>query len=287
MPRPKPGQTKNEYMSECIPIVKAEGKTQEQAVGKCIGMWETYKNEEVISRINFILLEKARNIKAYLKTQFKGKPVSKEKAFKMLKQTTKEFRQKDFEKAWQELIDAGQIKYKNKGFIWEDKMLDEQILKYKGLDNMKELLKVFKKAGFNFRELRKKWRAASDRKAMTWREGGKAYYWSSMPQPRLEKLGFKKKGPYVGQREDGEKVKFYLWIGDEELVESSDILNRIDSFIQNEEGITTSDVEQNVAKGHVDVVHGTRRRERKKLHMCDCGYEGYEDKCPHCGADLS
>lgn len=288
MPKIKPGQTKDEWMSECIPIVRDEGKTQEQAVGKCLGMWKYYKNESLIEKIDNILLEKSRNIKTFLKTQFRDKPISKEKAFRLLKQTTKGFKQRDFEKAWDELIDTGQIKKKDKGFVWESDMLDEQVLKYKNLDTMKELLKVFKKAGFNFREVRKKWRAAHDRKAMTWRDEGKAYYWSSLPQPRLEKLGFKKKGPYVGQREDGEKIKFYLWIGDEELVEqASGIINKIDSYLQNEEGITTSDVEQNTAKGSVDVIGPEKRKNKKKWYMCDCGYEGYEKKCPHCGADLS
>ena len=37
---PKPGQSKDDYISECIAYVIKEGKTQEQAAGMCYGMWE-------------------------------------------------------------------------------------------------------------------------------------------------------------------------------------------------------------------------------------------------------
>ena len=42
MPKPRPNETKSEYMNRCVPYVMKEGKTQEQAVGKCYGMWEQY-----------------------------------------------------------------------------------------------------------------------------------------------------------------------------------------------------------------------------------------------------
>lgn len=37
---PKPGQSKDDYLAECIPYVIKEGATQDQAVGKCNGMWK-------------------------------------------------------------------------------------------------------------------------------------------------------------------------------------------------------------------------------------------------------
>ena len=42
MPKPKPGETEQEFISRCIPVVKKEGVTQDQAVGKCFGI---YKNK--------------------------------------------------------------------------------------------------------------------------------------------------------------------------------------------------------------------------------------------------
>ena len=37
---PKPGQSKDDYLAECIPYVIKEGATQEQAAGKCYGIWK-------------------------------------------------------------------------------------------------------------------------------------------------------------------------------------------------------------------------------------------------------
>ena len=38
--KPNPGESKNDYISRCIPYVLNEGASQEQAAGKCYGMWE-------------------------------------------------------------------------------------------------------------------------------------------------------------------------------------------------------------------------------------------------------
>jgi len=37
---PRPGQSKEDYLNECIPYVISEGKSQDEAAGKCYGMWE-------------------------------------------------------------------------------------------------------------------------------------------------------------------------------------------------------------------------------------------------------
>jgi ClpP class serine protease len=39
MPQVKPGESRNAYMARCVPEVMKEGKTNEQAVGKCEGMY--------------------------------------------------------------------------------------------------------------------------------------------------------------------------------------------------------------------------------------------------------
>jgi hypothetical protein len=56
MPKLKPGESQSDYMSRCVPMVKDEGATQEQAVGKCLGMYRHYSgNESVIEKIDRIL----------------------------------------------------------------------------------------------------------------------------------------------------------------------------------------------------------------------------------------
>lgn len=37
---PNAGETKDEFISRCIPVLKGEGKTDDQAAGSCYGMWE-------------------------------------------------------------------------------------------------------------------------------------------------------------------------------------------------------------------------------------------------------
>jgi hypothetical protein len=41
MPSVQRGEKSKSYMSRCIPVVKKEGKTQEQAVGQCYGMFKS------------------------------------------------------------------------------------------------------------------------------------------------------------------------------------------------------------------------------------------------------
>lgn len=46
MPDPSKYDSESEWMSACIPAKKAEGKTQEQAVGACLGIWREKKEME-------------------------------------------------------------------------------------------------------------------------------------------------------------------------------------------------------------------------------------------------
>lgn len=39
MPDPKAGESESEFISRCVPIVMDEGRTQQQALGKCYGIW--------------------------------------------------------------------------------------------------------------------------------------------------------------------------------------------------------------------------------------------------------
>ncbi len=41
MPDVNPGESESEYVARCVPIVMKEGKTQDQALGQCYGMYRT------------------------------------------------------------------------------------------------------------------------------------------------------------------------------------------------------------------------------------------------------
>ena len=47
MPKPNPGESRNEYVSRCIKVVMGEGADQEAAVGKCEGMWNSYAGKGI------------------------------------------------------------------------------------------------------------------------------------------------------------------------------------------------------------------------------------------------
>lgn len=58
MPRPESGESQGDWMKRCVPEVKDEGATQEQAVGKCLGMYRYYTGKEsVIGKIDMYLNE--------------------------------------------------------------------------------------------------------------------------------------------------------------------------------------------------------------------------------------
>lgn len=55
MPKPNPGETKNEYISRCIAhMIKKEGKEKDQAAAICYSYWEK-KNENVVDKIDKFL----------------------------------------------------------------------------------------------------------------------------------------------------------------------------------------------------------------------------------------
>ena len=50
MPEPQKGEDKSSYISRCVKQVMAEGKTQDQALGKCYGMWENKSRGHKIAK---------------------------------------------------------------------------------------------------------------------------------------------------------------------------------------------------------------------------------------------
>ena len=41
MPSVRKNESQSKYMSRCVPVVKAEGKSQKAAVGQCMGMYRS------------------------------------------------------------------------------------------------------------------------------------------------------------------------------------------------------------------------------------------------------
>ena len=46
MPAVKPGESEKSYISRCVPYVMKEGKTKEQALGKCYGMYRQARKKK-------------------------------------------------------------------------------------------------------------------------------------------------------------------------------------------------------------------------------------------------
>ncbi len=46
MPKPKPNESRNSYMSRCVPILMAENLSNKEAVNKCYHMYSTYTSKQ-------------------------------------------------------------------------------------------------------------------------------------------------------------------------------------------------------------------------------------------------
>jgi hypothetical protein len=57
MPEPKSGETQNDFIARCVPIVIDEGKTQDQALGKCYGIWRSSKKKSLIKTAKELVLK--------------------------------------------------------------------------------------------------------------------------------------------------------------------------------------------------------------------------------------
>ena len=60
MPEPKAGESQNDFIARCVPAVMDEGKTQDQALGKCYGIWRQSKKKSLID-ISKQLIEKLKD----------------------------------------------------------------------------------------------------------------------------------------------------------------------------------------------------------------------------------
>lgn len=58
MPEPRSGESKDEYISRCIPhIIKKEGKDKDQAAAMCYSMWERKNEMKILEKIDNYLTE--------------------------------------------------------------------------------------------------------------------------------------------------------------------------------------------------------------------------------------
>ena len=70
MPRVLPNESRSHYLARCIPIVMSEGKTQEQAIGKCEGMFDAArKKDSTLPILQMKRYESDLSIGAKLKSQ--------------------------------------------------------------------------------------------------------------------------------------------------------------------------------------------------------------------------
>jgi len=69
MPYPKEGESKENYISRCIPYMMKEGtaKDNKQAAAICYSMWEKNKNESITNKIANFLNEAEEEAKEDLK----------------------------------------------------------------------------------------------------------------------------------------------------------------------------------------------------------------------------
>jgi hypothetical protein len=44
MPEPKANENQNDFIGRCVPFMMDEGKTQDEALGACYGIWEVKKS---------------------------------------------------------------------------------------------------------------------------------------------------------------------------------------------------------------------------------------------------
>jgi hypothetical protein len=50
MPEPKGNESQNDFISRCVSIVMNEGKDQDEALGKCYGIWRQHKKKSLITQ---------------------------------------------------------------------------------------------------------------------------------------------------------------------------------------------------------------------------------------------
>lgn len=51
MPTVKPNEDKNKFISRCVKQMMHEGKTQQQSLGACYGMWRQHKRKGIAKAV--------------------------------------------------------------------------------------------------------------------------------------------------------------------------------------------------------------------------------------------
>lgn len=66
MPTPKLNEKQDEYIGRCVKQIMAEGKTQDQALGQCEGMWRQAKKTEILKSLDDAMnVLKARTVEGF------------------------------------------------------------------------------------------------------------------------------------------------------------------------------------------------------------------------------
>ncbi len=63
MPTPRSGESEQDFVSRCIPEVLKEGATQDQAAGKCYGIYRNAKKSEMFNKASQVLKNLVERIK--------------------------------------------------------------------------------------------------------------------------------------------------------------------------------------------------------------------------------
>lgn len=63
MPKPTHGETQEEYMGRCIPMLIDEGKDRDQAAAICHSMWEAKKAIESLNVLRWETVKREHNKK--------------------------------------------------------------------------------------------------------------------------------------------------------------------------------------------------------------------------------
>ena len=111
MPKPKPNEKESEYISRCVKQVVSEGKTQQEALGQCYGMFRQSKKGEIKKTLTQVMkILKGRTVSGYESPEPGNLP---EAGKKILARSYAECRKKNTDKtkcskiAWGAVRNAG------------------------------------------------------------------------------------------------------------------------------------------------------------------------------------
>jgi len=117
--------------------------------------------------------------------------------------------------------------------------------------------KLFSKAGFDFKEVRKTWKLSSDREGMSWTDEGNIYYWTDKRHPAIEKRGFYLLDSVKSVDTEGNPKVYYFFVKGI----SEDVIKKLSRLLG--DAVLTTDVAKNWAEGSVNLV-GMRYKKKKR-----------------------